>query len=224
MTIRTLTPELLDSLPPEHPDAIRSRLDLRWINRAMGNHRWFARVLPPLLRNGERALELGAGTGELAARLAARGIAVDGLDFCPRPPHGKIPGGRAWHTGDLRTFRHYADYNAVYGNLIFHHFSNAELASLGATLRRSVRLILASEPTRSLRSQRLIALAGRTLGASPVTLHDAHVSVAAGFSADELPRLLGFDTTEWEIRCHTTWLGAYRMIASRRVWPPPPAP
>ena len=222
MTLRTLTPELLDSLPPEHPDAIRSRRDLRWINHAMGNHRWFARVLPPLLRSGERALELGAGTGELTAQLATRGTAVDGLDFCPQPPHEKVPAGRAWHTGDLRTFRHYADYDAVYGNLIFHHFSDAELASLGGTLRRAVCLILASEPKRSPRSQRLIAVAGRVLGASPVTLHDAHVSIAAGFSGDELPRLLGLDPTEWEIRCHTTWLGAYRMIASRRISAPPP--
>ena len=53
---RTLTPELLDSLPSQHPDALRSRRDLRWINFAMGNHRWFARTLPPLLRPGDRVL------------------------------------------------------------------------------------------------------------------------------------------------------------------------
>jgi hypothetical protein len=214
MTTRTLTPELLDSLPPEHPDARHSRRDLRIINRVMGNHRWFARVLPPLLRAGETALELGAGAGELASRLAARGAAVDGLDFCPRPPGW--PPTRAWHTGDLREFAGYPSYAAVYGNLIFHHLSDAELAALGATLRRTARLILASEPRRSLRSQRLIAMFGRALGANRVTLHDAHVSIAAGFVGDELPRLLGLAAPDWEISCSTNFLGACRMIARRR--------
>ena len=211
---RTLTPELLDSLPSTHPDARRSRRDLRLINRFMGNHRWFARRLPRLLRPGERALELGAGTGELAARLAARGIAVDGLDLCPRP--GNWPASREWHLGDLRTFTGMAPYAAVYGNLIFHHFSEAELAALGATMRRSTRLILASEPTRSARSQRLFATFGRAFGACHVTLHDAPASIAAGFVGQELPQLLGLGGAEWEISCSTSFLGACRMIARRR--------
>ena len=212
---RILTPELLDSLPPQHPDALHSRRDLQWINHAMGNHRWFARVLPPLIRPGEQILELGAGTGQLAARLASRGLAIDSIDLCPRPT--SWPAARVWHTGDLRAFDRYGDYAAVYGNLIFHHLSDDELAVLGATLRRSVRLILASEPTRSPRSQSLIAVAGRVFGASHVTLHDAHVSIAAGFRGDELPRLLGLDSSAWDIRSGTTWLGAYRMLACRRA-------
>jgi len=213
--LRTLTPELLDSLPPEHPDALHSRRDLRRINRALGTHRWFERTLPPLLRPGERALELGAGTGELAARLAARGVAVDGIDFCPRP--GTWPAARDWHVGDLRSFAGFDGYAAVYGNLIFHHFADDELAALGATLRRSVRLILASEPERSAHAQFLFAVFGRAFGASHVTLHDAHVSIAAGFRGDELPRLLGLDAANWEVHCGTTFLGAYRMVARRRA-------
>ncbi len=212
---RSLSPELLDSLPPQHPDALRSRRDLRKINWAMGNHRWFARTLPPLLRPGERSLELGAGTGELAARLATHGAAVDGLDFCPPPENW--PTTRGWHTGDLRSFTGYDAYAAIYGNLVLHHCSDGELAALGATLRRSARLILASEPFRRLKSQRLFAVVGRALGASPVTLHDAHVSIAAGFLGDELPRLLGLDSSDWEIQCGTTLLGAYRMVARRRA-------
>jgi 2-polyprenyl-3-methyl-5-hydroxy-6-metoxy-1,4-benzoquinol methylase len=212
---RILTPELLDSLPSQHPDALHSRRDLRWINHAMGNHRWFAATLPPMLRNGERVLELGAGTGTLAARLAARGVVVDGLDFCPRP--AAWPSERAWHTGDLRDFAGYHEYTGVYGNLIFHHLSDAELTALGATLRKSVRVILASEPVRSARAQRLFAVCGRVCGANHVTLHDAHVSIAAGFRGHELPRLLGLDPNAWSIRVGTTWLGAYRMVAFRHA-------
>eukprot|EP01035_Chromulina_nebulosa_P054757 gene54757-75031_t len=167
---RALTPELLDSLPPDHPDAVHSRRDLRLINRVMGNHRWFARTLPPLLRPGERTLELGAGTGELTARLAARGATVDGLDFIPRP--SSLPAAHAWHVSDLRTFAGYERYAAVIANLILHHLTDAELAALGAKLARSTRLILASEPRRSPRSQRLFAFLAPLFRANRVTLHD----------------------------------------------------
>jgi 2-polyprenyl-3-methyl-5-hydroxy-6-metoxy-1,4-benzoquinol methylase len=213
MITRTLTPELLDSLPPDDPAALHSRRDLRWINAAMGNHRWFASTLPPLLGPGELALELGAGTGELAAQLTARGVATDGLDRTPAPL--SWPAARAWHQVDLRDFTGFNRYGAVVGNLIFHHLDDGELAQLGARLSHAGRVIVASEPTRSPRSQRLIALAGRALGASHITLHDAHVSIAAGFRGDELPRLLGLKPEAWAIDCRETFLGAYRMIAVR---------
>ena len=212
---RTLTPELLDSLPPDHPDARHSRRDLRLINRFMGNHRWFARTLPPLLRDGERALELGAGTGELSARLDATGVVIGALDFCPRPANW--PSARAWHIGDLRKFDGYASYAVIFGNLIFHHFSDDELSALGAVLRRTARLILASEPKRSVRAQSLFAWFAPLFGANRVTRHDADVSIAAGFRGDELPRALGLDDGNWSFRCETTAFGAYRMVAQRRT-------
>ena len=211
---RTLQPELLDSLPPEHPDAQHSRRDLRITNRIMGNHRWFVRVLPPLLRPGELALELGAGTGELGLRLAGHRAPVDGLDLWPRPEDW--PAARAWHIADLRSFAGYDRYAAVIGNLIFHQFTDPELAALGATLRRTARVIVACEPMRRRFSQVLYAVVASLLGASRVTLHDARVSITAGFRRDELPHRLGLDEREWTIHCVTTWLGGYRMIAVRR--------
>ena len=53
-------------------------------------------------------------------------------------------------------------------------------------------------------------------GANHVTQHDAHVSIAAGFVGDELPRALGLEHRAWKFHCEATWLGGYRMIASRR--------
>ncbi|MEY2878768.1 MAG: hypothetical protein RLZZ15_1148 [Verrucomicrobiota bacterium] len=211
---RTLTPELLDSLPPDHPDARASRRDLRVINRLMGNHRWFARTLPPLLRPGERALELGAGTGELLARLAARGAVADGLDFRARPP--ALSTAHAWHSCDLRNFTGYGAYAAVIGNLLLHHLTGAELAALGEKLRHSARLVLASEPKRSRPAQLLFAVAARCFGANRVTRHDGHVSIAAGFLADELPAALGLAPPQWDVRGATTVFGAYRLVATRR--------
>lgn len=212
---RTLHPELLDSLPPHHPDARHSRRDLRLINRIMGNHRWFGRTLPPLLRAGERVLELGAGTGELGSRLAAGGMRVDGIDLCPRP--GDWPAADGWHQRDLLAFDGLERYPVVIGNLIFHQFSPAQLAGLGRALRRSARLIVACEPVRQRGFQALFAMIAPLLGANRVTLHDARVSIGAGFRADELPLGLELDHRNWDVRRHTTLLGAYRMIAIRRA-------
>jgi hypothetical protein len=52
--------------------------------------------------------------------------------------------------------------------------------------------------------------------ANPVTRHDGHVSIAAGFSANELPDLLGLAPGAWDCRCAARPLGACRMIARRR--------
>lgn len=212
---RALHPELLDSLPPDHPDALHNRRDLRLTNRVVGSHRWFGRVLPRLLRAGERALEIGAGTGELARFLQHRGVPVDGLDLWPQPANWPAP--CAWHRADLRAFDAYDRYDAIVGNLIFHQFSSVELAALGEKLRCRARLIVASEPARRRASQVLFRAVAPLLGANHVSLHDAHVSIAAGFCDDELPRALGLDAATWDIRQHTTLLGIYRMIAIRRA-------
>jgi hypothetical protein len=210
---RTLQPELLDTLPPDHPDALRNRRDLRLTNQVIGNHRWLERTLPPLLRTGEKTLELGAGTGELGVALRRRGVSIAGLDLWPRPANW--PAEAAWHRGDLRTFDGFAIYAAVIGNLIFHQFSDPELAALGRKLRANARLILACEPQRRRVSQVLYGTLAPLFGANHVSLHDAHVSIAAGFRDDELPRALGLDPNEWDIHCTSTTLGAYRMVAVR---------
>ena len=210
---RELKPELLDSLPPDHPDALHNRRDLRLTNRLLGNYRWFARTLPDQLRLPGKVLEIGAGTGELGDHLAARGIATDGLDLWPTP--ASWPADRRWHRTDLMTFGGYDDYPVIIGNLIFHQFTAGQLAELGRKLRRSARIVLACEPLRRRRSQILFATVGPLLGANHVSLHDAHVSVAAGFRGDELPQMLGLTEPGWDCRCHTTPLGAYRMVARR---------
>ncbi len=214
---RLLQPELLDSLPPEHPDARHSRRDLRLINLIMGNHRWLARAVAGAVRDGERILELGAGDGALARRLAAAGRAVDALDFAPPP--SDWPAGLAWHNANLLSFGGYARYDAVIGNLIFHHFSTEELAVLGRALGENVRVIIACEPARRKTSQRLFALLAPLFRANHVTRHDARVSIAAGFRGDELPVLLGLDPVKWRWQCRMTRRGAYQLVAVRHTRP-----
>lgn len=216
MPARVVQPELLDSLPCDHPAAWHNRRDLRVTNAIMGNHRWLERVLRARVRRNERVLEVGAGTGEFVVRLRRRGWLVDGLDTWP------APAGVRWHRADLRAFEGYGSYRVVFGNLVFHQFTAAELGALGSRFAEGPRLLVACEPARRRLSQWLYRAAGPVLGVNYVSRHDAHVSIAAGFVGDELPRLLGLDAGRWAWRCGTTALGAYRMVAWRRDRPERP--
>ncbi len=213
---RSLEPELLDTLSPTAPEALHNRRDLRLTNAVMRNHSWFEGTLRRLLDPGDRVLEIGAGTGELALRLARRGIRVDGLDLWPRP--AGWPTGQAWHCTDVRDFDGWAGYDVVLGNLIFHQFSDDELGALGSCLA-AVRMVVACEPHRRRVSQLAYRAFAPLFGANHVSLHDAHVSIAAGFRGAELTGALGFNTTAWDIRCSTTLIGAHHMIAIRRPTP-----
>ncbi|HVU23316.1 MAG TPA: methyltransferase domain-containing protein [Opitutus sp.] len=211
---RSVQPEFLDSLPPDDPAARHSRRDLIKVNRLMGNFRWFARILPPLLRPGDRILEIGAGTAELALRLGRAGVPVDALDLCPPPP--AWPAERIWHRADLHAFGGFGRYTVFIGNLVFHHFDDAELTALGARLRPTARLVLASEPSRSRLSQLFCRVVGPVSGAHRVTRHDAHVSIAAGFRGHELARTLGLDAGDWTLHTPHGLMGANRLVALRR--------
>lgn len=212
---RRLEPELLDSLPPESPEAIHSRRDLRLVNRAMGNAPWFEKTLARYARPGERVIELGSGTGELAARLrTAAPVRVDGIDRIPPPPDW--PAHARWHQADIQTFTGWAAYEVVVGNLILHHFDDDALRALGAAIRPHARLLIFSEPTRKRLNQFFWSCVAPLCGANHVTRHDGRVSIAAGFLDGELPRTLGLDPAAWSWEITQTRVGAHRLLAIRR--------
>ena len=76
---RSLEPEILDTLPPDHPDALHNRRDLALTNRILGTHEWMLQTVPGLVRPGERVLEVGAGIGELGTRLSGKGLLEPGM-------------------------------------------------------------------------------------------------------------------------------------------------
>jgi hypothetical protein len=212
--IRTVLPEILDTLPPGHPDAVASRRDLRRLNWIMGNHRWLAAQLAARHRGG-RVVELGAGDGSLGRMLFHRqpGL-VDrwtGLDLIAPPP--EWPAG--WMQTDLFSPEGSAVVAAaetVVANLFLHHFENGALARLGTQLKHS-RLLLFCEPARRRRHQ----WQGRLLAPflNRVTRHDLKVSVAAGFLGGELPEALGLRPVEWRWTVRTGFRGSLRFAAER---------
>ena len=215
---REVEAELLDSLPQDHPDALRNRRDLRLINLFAGNFRWFERILQTTLRPDDHGVEIGAGDGWLGRRLEKRGrlpagIRIDGLDLWRRP--GIWPESWGWLSEDLMTFSAFDRYDFVLANLILHQFDDEQLRDLGQRLRGGPRLIVACEPCRRsfhLRQFRLL----KPFGLNHVSWHDGQVSIRAGFIGGELPGLLGLTGDSWNVRCDHTVLGMYRMVAQKR--------
>ncbi len=214
-TQRGVEAELLDTLPPDDPGAVASRKDLRMINRLMGNFRWFANSLAG--QGGGSCLELGAGDGALAYSLARSGKITKehhytGLDLLPAPSGWPWE----WLRGDLTAFAFDRGHTLVLANLILHHFNADQLAIIGQRIRDSqVRHLLLCEPTRRPVHIWQITLS-RILGIHPVTWHDARVSIRAGFRRDELAGQLGLSEAKWEITHTETFLGANRLVCTRR--------
>lgn len=222
--MRDPQPEILDHLPPDHPDAVASRRDLRLINWFMGNHRWLAARLAAQLRAGDRVVELGAGDGTFARKLRARLPA--GFDFCytavdlaPRPPAWPDDPRFQWRREDIFESDALPAAQGIIACLVLHHFDDTALARLGARLTHA-RFLLAREPARHLLWMRYLLY---PLRLNRVTKHDMKVSMEAGFLGRESAEALGLRNPEWEISARETALNAHQIEAVRRELLSPPA-
>jgi SAM-dependent methyltransferase len=210
---RLIVPEILDSLDPADPRAIRSRADLRLIDWYLGNTRWLVRQLKAQSPALDRILEIGAGEGRLCCRIqeALPKSSVTGLDLIARPDN--LSSNIQWIRGDFFQSLRQLDADACVGSLILHHFSNETLRDLGQQLR-SYRVIAFCEP---LRSRVPLLLSGlSSFAMSEVTRHDMPASIRAGFRRGELVSSLGLDPRSWKISESCDWRGSLRLIGSQR--------
>ncbi len=215
MKKRVLQTELLDTLPPNDPDAIRAREEMLQVNGIMGNHRWIERMVRRLREDGWRITELGAGDGALSLRLLASGCcseaALHAFDLAPRPAHW--PAAAHWTCGDVLA-QALPDTEIVIANLFLHHFTHEQLCLLGSRLSPVIRLIVAAEPAR----RWIYSLMGRVFcevaELNHVQRHDMQASIRAGFHGRELEMALGLGE-EWRVSAHEHPLGGYRFVAWR---------
>ena len=203
MKVRRLTPELLDELPPEAPAARASRRDLHSLNALMGHRRawrfWLHHEFPDA---PPRAIaELGAGDGAMAAENIiatfpdGKGATLFLVDRAPcvadntlRALQGAGWKGRVERADAIDWLGEPRSLDAICANLFLHHFENAPLARLFDAASRATKTFAAMEPRRGWLS--LAGVAALPLsGVHAVTLHDARVSVEAGFRGTELGAL-----------------------------------
>jgi hypothetical protein len=216
MTTRTPQPEILDHLPPDHPDAVASRRDLRLINAVMGNHHWLRVRLLRHLRPGMKVVELGAGDGSFA-RAFFRDLARDfpirftAIDLAPRPPDWPDDPRFEWRQEDVFHSDALTAADGVLACLMLHHFDDATLRALGARLTNA-RFFLAREPARRRLAMRFLLYPFRL---NRVTKHDMKISIEAGFLGPELADALGLRIPEWAASTCETALNAHQVEGVR---------
>ncbi len=223
---RIVQPELLDTLPPADPRAIRSRRDLRRVNSWMRNHSIMTDALKKNL-NGDtlgKITELGAGDGNFLMLVAQKlsscwpSVNVTLLDLQKNVPVETIAvfskfGWRAEAViADVFDWPQSSE-EAVIANLFLHHFENKRLAELLRVISERSKLFIAIEPRRAplplLFSHLLWAI-----GCNHVTRHDATVSVRAGFAGKELS-MLWPDKKNWRLAECRTGLFSHLFIAQK---------
>lgn len=215
---RQVRPEILDLLPPAHPHAVANRRDLRRLNRLLGNGRWIARQLAPLLQPGDTVLEAGAGSGELGRELwrrlpVVRQCRYTGLDLGHDRP-ADWPRRWDWQRGDVREHPFDPPPRAVVVNFLLHQFERDDLLRLGERLAK-VPVWVFCEPRRSWRPL-LGLLLLRPLGLHRVSWLDGRTSVRAGFRGQELAVWLGAAAAARSTTVTETALGMHRMLSHLR--------
>lgn len=228
---RVVEPELLDALSPDDPRAMRSRNDLRRINRLMGNHSVLGGALDDIVRGkaAVRLIELGAGDGTLLLRLAHKHarrwpkVQLGLLDMQPAVRAATLTAYRdhGWDAQivgadvfDWLAQPDHADAPIIVANLFVHHFDGMRLHELLKGIATRACAFVCCEPRRSkiaLTGSRLLGL----IGCNDVTRHDAVVSVRAGFTGDELSTLWP-NPEAWTLQESLAAPFGHRFVAVRK--------
>ena len=224
MMRRRVQPEILDELPADDPRAIQSRRDLQKVNTVLGHTGMMTRAVrsAPAPR---LVVELGCGDGTFLLRVAQalalrppmRAILVDRRPFLNAATlEGFAAAGWEIDIFESDVFEwlcrpraEMADVTLV--NLFLHHFRDAELANLLNLAAQQTRRFVACEPRRSRTSLAGASLL-RLIGCNDVTMHDADVSVRAGFRDRELSALWPPDDG-WQLTERRAGLFSHNFIA-----------
>jgi len=199
---RRLEPELLDVLPADARDAVRSRRDLRLLNAVMLHPGIMARRMRRhSVKVPRQIIELGAGDGSLMHRLCRRlarhwsgvnAVLVDRQDIVT-PKTRQAISDLGWRekcvSQDVFKYLAVAEpADIIITNLFLHHFPPPQLTEIFTQCAKLSPLLIALEPRRGslpLAGSQLVGL----LGCNHVSRHDAVVSVRAGFRDSELSGL-----------------------------------
>jgi hypothetical protein len=221
---RIVQPELLDSLPPDDPEALRSRRDLRRINAWMRNHAIMAVTLKEnYLGVPKQIIELGASDGnfllQVARKIAPRWPDVNAT-LLDRHKTVSAETRAAFSKLDWRAESVVADVfdwntpsEIVVANLFLHHFEDDHLADLLQKISERAKLFIAIEPHR-FHFPFLCAQVLRFIGCGKITLHDAAVSIRAGFVRTEITGLWP-DRENWRLAERRAGLSGHLFVAKK---------
>lgn len=223
---RRVDPEWLDELPADDPRAVRSRHDLRVMNRIMRHAATIRGFLIRHLKTDAPTLvELGAGDGTLLLDALPKTHSAGRIVFVDRQPVVSAGTIARYAARGFAASLETADVfdwlgtkgstcDAIVANLFLHHFESPRLVELLALASRRTKLFVACEPRRArlpLAGSRMLGL----IGCNDVTRHDAHVSVRAGFIGSELSQLWPAGA-EWRLEERKAGLFSHLFVARLR--------
>ena len=229
---RLVQPELLDHLPGDDPQAIRSHHDLRRIHAWMGNVRHVAPCLDHAAdrKAPRRIIDLGAGDGAFMAGclqhatripkdtellMIDRRNSVDSGILSRLRARGFHPRVKQIDAWDWFQTTAPQPGTWILASLFLHHFETPSLPTLLACIAQHADLFCACEPRRAslpLAACRLLPC----IGANAVTRHDAAVSVQAGFRGTELSDLWPV-RNGWRLRERTAGWFSQILFAERNA-------
>jgi hypothetical protein len=241
MMPRIVTVEMLDGLAPDDPDAMRSRMDLQRVHRAMGTRTIVLRGLMAMTAGHPKArqmrvLEIGAGDGSLMLGVAQAltpywsGVELTLLDRQALVDPSTITryGDLGWavieEVGDVLDWAAgstdqpgkaaMAPWDLIVANLFLHHFEGAQLALILAAIANKSRRFFACEPRRDWLALAASHMIG-AIGANHVTREDSVLSVHAGFNGDELTALWPPHGGPWQVQEYSAGLFSHCFRAER---------
>lgn len=224
---RVLEPELLDHLPPDDPRAIRSRSDLRRLNKIMRHAEIFADILtrnfslPP-----KRLADIGAGDGSLMLQIAEktgwRGVEltlVDQQTIVSLQTLARFES-LGWQVqiiaGDVFDWAEKLSppMDCIVANLFLHHFTDEKLSALFGLLEQKTNFFATCETRRSWPAITVSRLVG-LIGCNSVTRHDAVLSMKSGFSERELSSLWPAPS-QWDLEERSVKVVTHSFVARRK--------
>jgi len=220
---RTVQPEILDTLPPGDPRALRARRDLRRVNSWMGN----AGIMAKALKENYSAVpkqitELGAGDGNFLLQVARKtnlqNVSATLLDLQRNVSAETLAvftklNWRAEAVVADVFDRPQIEMEIVIANLFIHHFEDAELKELFRAVAANAKLFVAVEPHR-FHFPFPCAQILRFIGCGKITLHDAKASIAAGFVRKEISTLWP-NKQNWRLTERRAGLFSHLFIAQK---------
>jgi hypothetical protein len=228
---RRIEPEMLDHLAETDPRAVRSRRDLRRINRFMAMQSILCRAID-VATGGQPPrciVELGAGDGTLLSHLArARAACWPGIEVLLVDRQDLVSSNTRAGIEQLGwklrvVVRDVFDWleetppvphDLLFANLFLHHFAGDALVRLLVGIAARSTAFVACEPRRAafaLFGSHLVGL----LGCNAVTRNDAVLSVHAGFRDAELTAAWP-GTDSWQIDEYPAGLFTHCFLATRR--------
>jgi SAM-dependent methyltransferase len=205
--MRTVQPEVLDRAPDA--DAQASLRDLERINRWFGGDRIALGLISRVIRNGAgfTLLDVGSGSGGAAhaIRRAYPGARIVSLDRQLRNLRRAPPPRVAADAFDPPFAN--ASFDIVFCSLFLHHFPDADVVRMLATMRRLARLaVIAVDLERHGLARRFLGWTRWALDWHEITIRDGAASVESAFTLPELARLASHAGMQnAAVRLHRPW-------------------